>query len=84
MYSNGLSEIMLGKAIKELQLPREELVILTKVYFPVGPKYDMNTFGQAPEDLGIINQKGLSRKVCTYVSGRKGAYTDLGSLKAYI
>ena len=34
-YSNGLSEVMLGKAIKELKLPREELVILTKVRSPV-------------------------------------------------
>ena len=32
VYSHGLSEIMLGKAIKDLQLPREELVILTKVH----------------------------------------------------
>lgn len=31
VYSNGLSEIMLGKAIKALNLPREELVIMTKV-----------------------------------------------------
>ena len=31
MYSNGLSEVTLGKAIKELGLPREELVNLTKV-----------------------------------------------------
>ena len=54
---------MLGKAIKELQLPREELVILTKVYFPVASRYDTNTFGQKPEDLGIINQHGLNRKV---------------------
>ncbi|KAG6882674.1 hypothetical protein C0993_009610, partial [Termitomyces sp. T159_Od127] len=29
-YSNGLSEIILGKAIKQLQLPREEIVILSK------------------------------------------------------
>ncbi|KZT67554.1 hypothetical protein DAEQUDRAFT_767111 [Daedalea quercina L-15889] len=29
-YSNGLSEVMLGKAIKELKPPRDELVILTK------------------------------------------------------
>ena len=31
VYSNGLSEVMLGKAIRELKLPREELVIMTKV-----------------------------------------------------
>lgn len=31
VYSNGLSEIMLGKAIKELKLPRDEIVVMTKV-----------------------------------------------------
>ncbi|KZT67555.1 oxidoreductase [Daedalea quercina L-15889] len=62
VYSNGLSEVMLGKAIKELKLPRDELVILTKVYFPVAPKYDMNMWGKDPVDVGIINQTGLNRK----------------------
>lgn len=36
VYSNGLSEVMLGKAIKELKLPREELVIMTKVRLYIG------------------------------------------------
>lgn len=31
VYSNGLSEIALGRAIRELNLPRDELVIMTKV-----------------------------------------------------
>ena len=31
MYSHGQSEIILGNAIKKLNLPRDELVILTKV-----------------------------------------------------
>jgi aryl-alcohol dehydrogenase-like predicted oxidoreductase len=31
IYSNGLSEVCLGKAIKELNLPREEIVVMTKV-----------------------------------------------------
>ena len=30
MYSNGVSEVVLGKAIKQLNLPRDELVIMTK------------------------------------------------------
>jgi len=33
VYSNGLSEIILGKAIKELKLPRDEIVVLTKARF---------------------------------------------------
>jgi len=30
-YSNGQSEVVLGKAIKQLNLPREEIVVMTKV-----------------------------------------------------
>lgn len=31
MYSNGMGEVVLGNAIKKLGLPREEIVVLTKV-----------------------------------------------------
>lgn len=31
VYSNGESERVLGKAIKKFNLPREEIVVLTKV-----------------------------------------------------
>ncbi|KAI0657095.1 Aldo/keto reductase [Cubamyces menziesii] len=62
VYSNGLSEIILGKAIKELNLPREELVIMTKVHFPVASEFGVNTIHKNPLELGIINQKGLNRK----------------------
>ncbi|KAI0798458.1 Aldo/keto reductase [Irpex lacteus] len=62
-YSNGRSEEILGAAIKKLGLPREELVILTKVYGAIGPKgVNVHQHGKTPEDYGIINQKGLSRK----------------------
>ncbi|OSX56325.1 hypothetical protein POSPLADRAFT_1175381 [Postia placenta MAD-698-R-SB12] len=64
VYSNGLSEVMLGNAIKTLELPREEIVVLTKLFGAVAPKYDMNIMaaGLQPEDVGIINQRGLNRK----------------------
>ncbi|KAI0682294.1 Aldo/keto reductase [Cerioporus squamosus] len=61
-YSNGLSEVILGKAIKVLGLPREELVIMTKVYFPVASDTGIHTYFRDPQDLGIINQLGLNRK----------------------
>jgi len=35
-YSEGLSEIMLGRAIKDLGLPRQQLVIATKVRLRMG------------------------------------------------
>jgi aryl-alcohol dehydrogenase-like predicted oxidoreductase len=31
IYSNGVSEVYLGRAIKALNLPREEIVVMTKV-----------------------------------------------------
>lgn len=31
VYSNGLSEITVGKAIKQLNLPRDGIVVMTKV-----------------------------------------------------
>ncbi|KAH9850230.1 Aldo/keto reductase [Lenzites betulinus] len=62
VYSNGLSEVILGNAIKQHKLPREELVILTKVYFPVAAEYGISAINIPAEELGIINQKGLNRK----------------------
>ncbi|OSC96854.1 Aldo/keto reductase [Trametes coccinea BRFM310] len=63
-YSNGLSEIILGKAIKQLNLPREELVIMTKLYSPIAKDYGVNVWTPNfdPVANGIINQKGLNRK----------------------
>ncbi|EIW61070.1 aryl-alcohol dehydrogenase [Trametes versicolor FP-101664 SS1] len=64
VYSNGLSEVILGKAIKELELPRDELVIMTKLFQPVASDVSLNlvVLGKKPEEVGIINQHGLSRK----------------------
>ncbi|KAL1947071.1 hypothetical protein VTO73DRAFT_14032 [Trametes versicolor] len=63
VYSNGLSEVILGKAIKQFNLPREELVIMTKVYFPRPDDPAKVVWGAADaEAAGIINQKGLNRK----------------------
>ncbi|KAL6308541.1 aryl-alcohol dehydrogenase [Sparassis latifolia] len=64
VYSNGLSEIILGNAIKKLGLPRAEIVVMTKVYGVVAPSYDINLLKSAvpPEEMGLVNQRGLSRK----------------------
>ncbi|KAG6832108.1 hypothetical protein H0H87_002747 [Tephrocybe sp. NHM501043] len=63
VYSNGLSEVFLGKAIKQLELPREEIVVLTKVYFTVGREYGQNLVNVPNTDqVGYVNQHGLSRK----------------------
>jgi aryl-alcohol dehydrogenase (NADP+) len=47
MYSIGVSEEILGRALKDFGPPRDELVIATKVFWPMGKD---------------PNQKGLSRK----------------------
>jgi len=44
MYGLGKSEIALGKVIKELNLPREQLVVTTKLF--LGP-------GDGPNDIGL-------------------------------
>ncbi|KAG8707396.1 hypothetical protein FRC08_000515 [Ceratobasidium sp. 394] len=58
VYSNGLSEVTLGKAIKQHNLPRDELVIMTKVFFTVSPSIDAS-WANAQD---YPNQNGLSRK----------------------
>jgi len=59
VYSNGLSEIVLGKAIKQHNLPRDEIVVMTKVFFAVGKEFSTKDKSEA---LGYVNQSGLSRK----------------------
>ncbi|KAL0954992.1 hypothetical protein HGRIS_003918 [Hohenbuehelia grisea] len=63
MYSNGLSEVILGKAIKQHNLPRDEIVVMTKVYGTVGKTYDADVISMPDVDaIGYVNQHGLSRK----------------------
>jgi len=60
-YSNGESERLLGKALKHHKIPREEVVILTKVFFTV--RRDGKDMGNQDLDAdGYVNQYGLSRK----------------------
>ncbi|HVW09654.1 MAG TPA: aldo/keto reductase [Bryobacteraceae bacterium] len=47
MYSDGASETVLGNALRKLAIPREQVVIATKVFNPMGPS---------------ANERGLSRK----------------------
>ncbi|TFK35358.1 aryl-alcohol dehydrogenase [Crucibulum laeve] len=65
-YSNGDSEIILGKAIKQHNIPREEIVVMTKVFWVVGKEKKMFfrpfVAESNPDDYGYVNQHGLSRK----------------------
>ncbi|THU79573.1 aryl-alcohol dehydrogenase [Dendrothele bispora CBS 962.96] len=64
-YSSGQSEIILGKAIKEHNLDRDKIVVMTKLFFPVERseigKVDIGS-GKDFDSLGYVNQHGLSRK----------------------
>lgn len=63
VYSNGRSEEIIAKAIKEYNIPRSKLVILSKCHFGVD-----NTGAQpriaamSTNDGDLVNQVGLSRK----------------------
>ncbi|CUM51270.1 unnamed protein product [Debaryomyces tyrocola] len=84
-YSNGKSEILLGKFIKKYNIPRERIVILTKVYSPMD--YNDSNFSlfkcgtdEYPE-INYVNSRGLSRKhIHTAVASsvkRLGTYIDV-------
>ncbi|KAG8944225.1 hypothetical protein FRC04_002092 [Tulasnella sp. 424] len=65
MYSNGHSEIVLGKAIKKYNLPRDEIVVMTKIWGTVMRNPGDMAFGiseQEMERMRYTNQKGLGRK----------------------
>ncbi|KAG2035789.1 aryl-alcohol dehydrogenase [Suillus americanus] len=63
-YSNGYSEVILGRAIKKLNLPRDEIVVMTKVFNVVGREFDIPQLAgrKNPDQNGYVNQHGLSRK----------------------
>jgi versiconal hemiacetal acetate reductase len=63
LYSHGQSEQVIGEAIKKHNIPRENLVILTKIYFGVTPDCPSNKPGMTAQNDGdLLNQVGLSRK----------------------
>ncbi|KAF2790685.1 aldo-keto reductase-like protein [Melanomma pulvis-pyrius CBS 109.77] len=65
VYSNGASEVIIGKAIKKYNLPREKLVILTKCFGYVGEEPGVRTIQyreEIPQLKDYTNQGGLSRQ----------------------
>ena len=61
MYSNGVSEEIIGKAIKKYSIPRQKLLILTKCYLYVGEEPGVVTI-RHPEQIkaskDYVNQGG--------------------------
>jgi aryl-alcohol dehydrogenase-like predicted oxidoreductase len=65
IYSNGVSEEIIGKAIKKYELPRHKLVILTKCFAYVGEDPGLRTMQytkEIPQLADYVNQGGLSRQ----------------------
>jgi len=83
IYSHGMSEKIIGKALKQYEIPRNKVVILSKCYFGV------NETGRFPQigvetnvnDGDMVNRQGLSRKhILDAVDksvGRLGTYIDV-------
>lgn len=62
VYSNGLSEVILGKAIKQNQWPRASIVVMTKLHGAVAREYGATLQGVDVDTIGYVNQHGQSRK----------------------
>jgi aryl-alcohol dehydrogenase-like predicted oxidoreductase len=65
IYSNGASETIIAKALKEYDIPRHKVVIATKCYGTVGEEAKVS--GVMHSDLiarskDYVNQNGLSRQ----------------------
>ncbi|TFK63838.1 Aldo/keto reductase [Pluteus cervinus] len=60
IYSNGESERIIGKFIKKYQIPRNEIIISTKCFGPVG-KPGTKMAMQVADATDTVNQSGLSR-----------------------
>ncbi|KAF7524923.1 hypothetical protein G7054_g11283 [Neopestalotiopsis clavispora] len=64
MYSNGVSEEIVGKALREYQIPREKVVIMTKCYWGVGEQPEVRHYAQRDayeSSKDYVNQFHLSR-----------------------
>ncbi|KAL8733084.1 MAG: hypothetical protein Q9181_003705 [Wetmoreana brouardii] len=62
VYSNGVSEEIVGKALKKYNIPREKVVILSKCYFGVKSGAQPSIAELRINDDDMVNQVGLSRK----------------------
>ncbi|GMM33637.1 putative aryl-alcohol dehydrogenase [Saccharomycopsis crataegensis] len=80
VYSNGLSEKLLGKFIKKYNIPRGEIVILTKCFFPTDPQNLSLKVGPTTRTFHL-NNGGLSRKHIIQAARdsveRLGTYIDV-------
>ena len=62
VYSNGVSEVIIGKALKKYEIPRSKIVILSKCFFGVDYGSQPPLSKVAVNDGPFVNRAGLSRK----------------------
>ena len=67
MYSDGASEVVLGRALRELAIPREQVVIATKVFHPTGT---------TPNERGL-SAKHIRHSLDTSLKRLQVDYVDL-------
>ncbi|EXJ81580.1 alcohol dehydrogenase [Capronia coronata CBS 617.96] len=79
VYSNGESERVIGRAIKEYNIPRDKLVLMTKAWGVLGEEQFMAypIMDQLRTSKDYINQFGLSRKAL--ITAVDGALERLGT-----
>ncbi|ORY12800.1 NADP-dependent oxidoreductase domain-containing protein [Clohesyomyces aquaticus] len=63
IYSHGISERIIGKALKQYNIPRSKIVILSKCYFGVNEENpSLGIAAVSTNDGDMVNEVGLSRK----------------------
>lgn len=86
VYSNGYSEVLLGKFLKKYEIPRDKVVIMTKGFFATDESMDLKHGGSA-NSISLINSQGLSRKHILDAADnsvrRLGTYIDLYQIHRY-
>ena len=73
MYSLGESEALLGRALKDFGVPREKVVIATKVFFPMG---------DGPNDRGL-SRKHIMHSIDASLRRLGTDYVDLYQIHRY-
>lgn len=66
-YSNGVSEVVMGKAMEVYKIPRQKLVLMTKCWGYVADEVDVISFmygQQMEQSKDYVNQGGTP---CTYL-----------------
>lgn len=64
MYSSGVSEVIVGKALTNFKIPRHRVVIMTKCRFAVSDPDEpqLGMMEARINDGALVNRVGLSRK----------------------